>query len=343
MSTSLAGLSTNFFPSAQNGFSSTLASTISSGAPTVPLNSVSGYTNGEIAVFVVDPSDATKKQTFTGVIDTSGIQVTSVVWTAGTNQIHTGGSTVVDYATATHISMMTKGILIGHNQDGTHKSSLPLTSPVITSPSFKGTLDGWIDANETWTYLLSNLITVPTGAASKYNIGDKIKLTQTTVKYFVIIGVADTILTVTGGTSYTLANAAITGNYYSHADQPLGFPAAFAYTITGWTGVTADFTGVARFWTQGRQCTYQFTRGTNQTSDSGSLLAPLPITAATVASMQWIGMTSKNVDGGSAVATAGVATIDSAATTVQLAKDAQPNGWTASGSKGANFFITYEF
>lgn len=121
MSTTVASV-VNHFPSAENGFTTTLASTIASGATTVPLNSVAGYANGEIAVFVVDPSDASKKQTFTGVIDTSGVQVTGVVWTAGTNQTHAGGATVVDYATATHISMMTKGILVHADQDGTLKS-----------------------------------------------------------------------------------------------------------------------------------------------------------------------------------------------------------------------------
>lgn len=122
MATSLSSLSSNFFPSAQNGFTTTLASTISSGATTVPLNSVAGYTNGEVATFIVDPSDATKKQTFTGVIDTGGVQVTSVVWTAGTNQSHTSGATVVDYATATHISQISKGILVHADQDGTLKA-----------------------------------------------------------------------------------------------------------------------------------------------------------------------------------------------------------------------------
>lgn len=121
MSTSVASV-VSHFPSAENGFTTTLASTISSGATTVPLNSVAGYTNGETAVFVVDPSDATKKQTFTGIIDTGGVQVTSVVWTAGTNQSHSGGATVVDYATATHISMLTKGLLVEHKQAGTHSA-----------------------------------------------------------------------------------------------------------------------------------------------------------------------------------------------------------------------------
>ena len=122
MSTSVSSV-VSHFPSAENGFTTTLASTVSAGATTVPLNSVAGFTNGEIVVFVVDPSNESKKQTFTGTIDTSGVQVTDVVWTAGTNVDHTAGATVVDYASATHISMMTKGILVHANQDGTLKTS----------------------------------------------------------------------------------------------------------------------------------------------------------------------------------------------------------------------------
>ena len=128
MSTSVLGLSSNFFPSAQNGFTTTTSGSVGSGAATVGLNSVAGYTNGEIVVFVIDPTDVSKKQTFTGVMDTSGSQVTSVKWTAGTNQTHALGATVVDYATATHISMITKGLLAaGLNQTGT------ITPKVATS------------------------------------------------------------------------------------------------------------------------------------------------------------------------------------------------------------------
>ena len=113
------------FPSAEEGFTTQLASSISSGATTVPLNSVSGYANGEVVAFVVDPTDASKKQAFTGTVDTAGVQITNVVWTEGSNQTHTAGvqitnvvwtegsnqthtagATVVDYATATHISIL---------------------------------------------------------------------------------------------------------------------------------------------------------------------------------------------------------------------------------------------
>lgn len=135
MSTSVLSV-VSHFPSAENGFTTTTSGSVSSGAATVGLNSVAGYTNGEIVVFVIDPTDISKKQTFTGVIDTAGTQVTSVVWTAGTNQTHAAGATVVDYATATHISMITKGLLVEHAQTGLHTltSNATITSSkVITS------------------------------------------------------------------------------------------------------------------------------------------------------------------------------------------------------------------
>lgn len=188
MSTSVSSV-VSHFPDAENGFTTTLASTISSGATTVPLNSVAGYTNGQPAVFVVDPSDVTKKQTFTGIIDTSGVQLTSVVWTAGTNQTHAGGATVVDYATATHIAMMSKGILVHSDQDGTLKAGAVdgagvLASGVVTEPKMadnsvdsRAYIDGSIDpehlvtgagtswAMQTWSPTLANL-TVGNGATT---------------------------------------------------------------------------------------------------------------------------------------------------------------------------------
>ena len=133
MSTSVASV-TSHFPDAENGFTTTTSGSVASGASTVGLNSTAGYTNGEPVVFVIDPSDTTKKQTFTGIIDTSGNQVTGVVWTAGTNVAHSTGATVVDYATATHIAMMSKGIKVEHNQDGTHDEALIVSRTEDTTP-----------------------------------------------------------------------------------------------------------------------------------------------------------------------------------------------------------------
>lgn len=129
----LSGLSTNYFATPKEGFTTTLASTISSGAATVPLNSITGYTNGAIATFVVDPTDALKKQAFTGVVDTAGVQLTSVVWTEGTNQTHTTGSTVVDYVTATHVAALVKGLTTTVlTQGGVLKTNAVQTAAQIT-------------------------------------------------------------------------------------------------------------------------------------------------------------------------------------------------------------------
>lgn len=100
--------------------------------------------------------------------------------------------------------------------------------------------DGWTNANESWAYATANTITVPSGAAAKYKKGDKIKLTQTTVKYFYVTAVADTVLTVTGGTDYTVANAAITNNYYSHQENPIGFPDWFNCAAPTWATTSID-------------------------------------------------------------------------------------------------------
>lgn len=116
-----------------------------------------------------------------------------------------------------------------------------LTNKTYDTPIFRG-LDGWIDANETWTYASGVGTNVGTFTISgvdttgKYQAGDKIKFTQTTVKYAVITKVAfstDTTVTIYMGTDYTIANAAISANYYSKDSSPQGFPRDPAkWTIT---------------------------------------------------------------------------------------------------------------
>jgi hypothetical protein len=95
--------------------------------------------------------------------------------------------------------------------------------------------DGWVDPHQAWSYLSASAINVPAGAASKYSPGDKIKFTQGTVKYYYVLVVEDTVLQLTGGSDYIVANAVISSNYYSKVEIPAGFPAYFNWTAT-WTG-----------------------------------------------------------------------------------------------------------
>ena len=109
--------------------------------------------------------------------------------------------------------------------------------------------DGWIPVSGTWTYKTATTITVPSGAASIYKVGMGIRLTQSsTVKYFYIVGVADTVLTITGGSDYTLANATISAVSYTNTPATaIGFPNTFSYTPTvTYAGGSTDPTGWTR-------------------------------------------------------------------------------------------------
>jgi hypothetical protein len=89
--------------------------------------------------------------------------------------------------------------------------------------------NGWESANETWTYASASapnyVVTVPSDATTKYSAGMRVKLTHGgSIKYFIIVNVTSTSLTLYGGTDYTLSGTSITENYYSAMKSPLGFP-----------------------------------------------------------------------------------------------------------------------
>ena len=111
--------------------------------------------------------------------------------------------------------------------------------------------NGWIPAGETWTYASADdptyTFTISGDKTSKYSAGMKIKLTQTTVKYFIITKVAysspNTTITVYGGTDYDLTSGAITNPYYSMVKAPLGFPMSpvkWTVTIDPYTGISSQ-------------------------------------------------------------------------------------------------------
>jgi len=91
----------------------------------------------------------------------------------------------------------------------------------------------WTSDANTWTYSSADaptfVISVNADMTAILTAGCRIKLTQTTVKYFIVTAVGAfsggaTLITVYGGTDYTLANAAITSPNYSYAKAPTGFP-----------------------------------------------------------------------------------------------------------------------
>lgn len=137
---------------------------------------------------------------------------------------------------------------------------------------YNGT-DGWSDPGETWTYASATQFLIAGDKTGVYNIGDKIKLTQTTVKYFYIKSISysspNTSITVYAGSDYTLANATITSPYYSKASSPNGFPRSFSWTPT-WAGFSVNPTGSGKISISEGNVFITYVSGSNGTSNNNS-------------------------------------------------------------------------
>lgn len=131
--------------------------------------------------------------------------------------------------TLAKMATISSGSFLGRTTASTGNVEELTTAAVQTQ---LGVDNGWVSAGETWTYAGADsptfTFTISGDKTAKYYPGMKVKLTQTTVKYFIITKVAysapNTTVTIYGGTDYTLANAAISSNYYSMVRVPAGFP-----------------------------------------------------------------------------------------------------------------------
>jgi len=103
--------------------------------------------------------------------------------------------------------------------------------------------NGWIPIASVPVYVSSTSVSFNgIDLSTLFPVGTKIKLTQTTDKYFyvasVTYGSGNTTLTLIAGTSYTVANATITGFWYSHG-LSYNFPEWLTYVPT-WIGSTTN-------------------------------------------------------------------------------------------------------
>ena len=202
-----------------------------------------------------------------------------------------------------------------------------LTNKTLTSPLYLGTINGWIGANETWTYASATTITVPTDATLKYAIGDRIRLTQGGgYKYFYIVTVAATLLTITGGTSYTLANAAIADQDYSHVASPVGFPQWFSFS-EGYTGFSAAPSSGMNFSIVGRNLTIVSDAKIGTSNTTGFTITGLPVSAVTQFNKTQIVVRDNSADQFGTFRF-------TAATTLTIETGASGGTWTASATKG---------
>lgn len=107
---------------------------------------------------------------------------------------------------------------------------------------------GWTDDANTWSYSSADAPTfvasVNADMTTTIYPGQRLSLTQTTEKFFIVTAVGAysggvTLITMYGGTDYALANAAITVPKYSNAKIPPRFP----MSPDKWTVTFSDVNG----------------------------------------------------------------------------------------------------
>jgi len=107
-----------------------------------------------------------------------------------------------------------------------------------------GSKGAWVPIQGSCAYINATSFTISGNYTTVLGIGDKLKLTNSTVKYFYVTAVSysapNTTVSVVGGSDYALANTTITG-YYSHG-TPVGFPDWINLTNPTWTTTGTAFT-----------------------------------------------------------------------------------------------------
>jgi len=171
---------------------------------------------------------------------------------------------------------------------------------------------GWRKSRVAWTYVDAAHYTCPGDYTLVFHKGTKLWWTQTTSKYAYVVsasysaGTGLTTVTITGGSDYTIANAAITSPYYSYAARPQGFPDWFNYTPTGIAASNVTLTG--RFRLSGLECKYKihaaFTGAITFTT-----MPTLPITAGAGLTTYDDGDADLAQSGGAAYFDSGTATV----------------------------------
>lgn len=181
-------------------------------------------------------------------VDTLAVDTTKVVTPAsvtsssivlsGSNYFSASGATISlikdedDMASNSATALATQQSIKAYVDTGT----VTMTNKTLTSPVLQGDVSGWTVSTDTWTYASASTFTIAgVDRTTAFTKGTRLKFTQTTVKYAVVVSSSfstNTTVTIAVNTDYTIANAAITSPYYSYAANPQGYPLFFNWTPT---------------------------------------------------------------------------------------------------------------
>lgn len=158
-----------------------------------------------------------------------------------------------NYNTALETGDILANQLVSVIYDGTNFQMLSPSAALSTSAT-----DGWTDHTAyTWTYASASTFTIAgVDLTTTFTKGTRLKFTQTTVKYAVVVSSSfstNTTVTIAVNTDYTIANAAISANYYSYQANPQGYPGIFNWTPTYLNVTPGNGTVRAKFSVVGTQ------------------------------------------------------------------------------------------
>lgn len=212
-----------------------------------------------------------------------------------------------------------------------------LVSPQIHA-AFQPRGDGYDIFLPACTYVSATTFTIAGDWTAFFTPGLKLAVKQTTWKYFYVAsssyGAPNTTVTITGGSDYTLANAAMTDVLVARVEVS-SFPEWINY-VPAIVGYSANPTNaVYRFRYVGRTGFISIVEGANGTSNSTSLTIALPIAARTIANMTWSAHVSEAMDNAVSVLNA-LAIISSAGVVITFYKTAALGAWAGSSGKRAS-------
>jgi hypothetical protein len=102
------------------------------------------------------------------------------------------------------------------------------TVDTLSTTTANNVNNGWIPLTGTFAYSSADsptfVMSTSVDLTGIVGLGMRIKLTQTTTKYFIVTAITSNSITMYGGTDYTLTSDAISNVYYSMLKAPFGFP-----------------------------------------------------------------------------------------------------------------------
>lgn len=134
----------------------------------------------------------------------------------------------LDQLTQLTAAQLAQDDIIGIRDQSAGQTKYITVKDLTGSPDF-----GWAATGESWTFsswdsaTRIGVVTVPSNATTKYQLGNRVRLVQATggTKYAIIHGVSSTTLTLFFMNGQTLNNEAITSPVYSPLYSPIGFDA----------------------------------------------------------------------------------------------------------------------